>query len=146
MLAHRVDLKLGQLLVGYSSVSARSLSLYFLQKVQIFDWRFYGWVVHIPLLGVLPGQRRWLLQVSCPHLYAAHLRSPMDLGSLTHPMSLVYLIDVPTPGKLRIFIHSLPSLLSLSRPGPDPPIPLCIPSSNECPNSICLLWLFHFCF
>jgi hypothetical protein len=64
--ANGMCFKLGWLVIPL--VSAPSLSQHFCQTGQIMGGSFYGCVgVLIPPLGVLPGYKRWPLQIPWTH-------------------------------------------------------------------------------
>jgi hypothetical protein len=90
------------------------LSLYFLKVGQVLGQRFCGWVgVLIPLLGVLPDYRRWLLRAPYLPLVGVSARvilldSLEPLPSRLYGMSQISLIPAP------IFQQFLVTLLALS--------------------------------
>ena len=86
MVAHAMGLKLGQLLIGCSSVFAPSLVPTFFVKINFvykICLKFCGWVgVPIVPLGFLPGYRRWPFEGPYPHYCESQI-----LGGLPYPRS-----------------------------------------------------------
>jgi hypothetical protein len=103
-------------------------------------------------LGILPGYRKWPLQVSIPQCYESQLRTPsVILGVLLSKdcVSSWRFFLPPYPCQLHISIHSHGHLIIPSVPLHIwfwAPHSLPILSPTQFPSSIYLLWLFNFYF
>jgi hypothetical protein len=112
-----MGLKLGHLLVVHSfSLCSIFVPIFLLDRTNFGSKVLWvGWCPYPPL-GVLPGYRRWPLQVPCHHCWSSWLRSPtLNFGSLPHPRYLglpkdFTLPTAPAAAYLYSFSWSLSSL------------------------------------
>jgi hypothetical protein len=141
-----MGLKLGQVLVGHSFILCSNFVLAFLVERTSFGSKVWwvGWCPD-PSTGVLPGYRKWSLNVPCPGSLSGisakviHIDFWVTLDP--HPWFLGFSRDLPQLlGAPDFHSFSWPSLMSLSTPDSNPPTPY--PSSYPVPFLPLFPWLF----